>query len=65
MLMILISKGFKMPLKAKEVQNACWNIIVVVTMTSDSKYILGIMVSAAAEKWQLKIEGGGGQRTYF
>ena len=26
-------------------------------MTSDSKYILGIMVSAAVEKWQLKIEG--------
>ena len=31
----------------------------VVTMTSDSKYILGIMVSAATVKWQLKIEGEG------
>ncbi len=27
--------------------------------------ILGITVSAAAEKSQLKKEGGGGQRTYF
>ncbi len=35
------------------------------TMTSDSEYILSIMASAAVEKWQLKIEGGGGQRTYF
>ncbi len=28
-------------------------------------YILGITVFAATEKLQLKIEGGGGQRTYF
>ena len=32
---------------------------------STLKYILGITVFAAAEKLQLKIEGGGGQRTYF
>ncbi len=30
-----------------------------------SKHILGITVSAALEKLQLKIEGGGGQRSCF
>ena len=36
-------------------------------MTSDhlNNYILGITLSAVTEKLQLKIEGGGGQRTYF
>ena len=34
-------------------------------MTSDSKYILGITVSAAAEKSQLKIEGEGVRRPIF
>ena len=37
----------------------------VMTMTSDSKYLLGIMVSAATEKWQLKIEGGRGSKDLF